>query len=518
MTKKSSIFRASLAAALVLSPALAGCDFGPSDPFAAAQEAYANGEMRVALTYVDEVLEEAPSDIDAILLQADILMALGNPERVITELEMVPTDGPQGETVKAYLADAYLAEGQFEKAQEVLANIVEPSAKSLAVEVSLLSATGKRTEANDILANALQSFPKDSRLNALDAERLWLAGKVDEARASLKTALSDEGKVAPYARLFAGRLALEDRDHEAASRHFEALLKLRPTNQTAMIGMAAIARDKGDDKSAKEWLNKTNAAGPPHPVSALIEAEMAFGAGDTQRSFEIMEGIPEEYLRQPQFSRLRGLVAAARGQKGTAIAFLEPYVEDTGGDIVARKALAEILASQDELDKAWQVISPMIDHPQSDVATLQFALKLSQATGKGNQDAIRSLISKRGQSAGLADVMKEAGEAIRAGDWAKADSIYAAHISGKGSNDPALLNNAAAVKTKLGKHTQAVALARRALAEAPQSPEIMDTLGWALWQEGKAPGEAREWLTKAREKSPNNREINKHWAIAHAKS
>ncbi len=518
MKKNTTLLRAKLAAALVLTPVLAACDLGPSDPFVAAQEAYADGEMRIALEYVNEVLDEAPSDMSAILLQADILMALGNPERVITELEAVPTDGPEGETVKAYLADAYLSEGQFEKAQEVLATIVEPTAKSFAVEVSMLTAIGNRSEANTVLATALDTFPKDSRLNALDAERLWLGGNVNEARKRLATALADENNAAPYARLLGGRLALEDRDQKLAEEHFDALLKMRPNNQTAMLGLAAIARDKGDEETARKWLQKTNEAGPPHPVAALFEAEMAFGAGDTQRAFEIMEVIPQVYLEEPQFSRLRGLVAAARGQKGTAVAFLESYVEDTGGDIIARKALSEILASQNELDKAWQVISPMVDHPQTDVATLQFALKLSEATGKGSEDQIRDLIAKRTQSAGLADTMRDAGQAIRAGDWAKADSIYASHINGKGSKDPALLNNAAAVKTKLGKHSEAVALARRALAEAPQSPQIMDTLGWALWNEGNAPDEARELLTKARQKAPNSREINKHWSIAHAKS
>ena len=112
--------------------------------------------------------------------------------------------------------------------------------------------------------------------------------------------------------------------------------------------------------------------------------------------------------------------------------------------------------------------------------------------------------------------MREAGAAINAGDWEKADAIYAPLINGMGQNNPALLNNAAAVKTQLGQHDEAVALARRALAEAPSSPEIMDTLGWALWKKGGNVAEARSLLQKAVEGAPSNREIGDHWAIVHA--
>lgn len=111
--------------------------------------------------------------------------------------------------------------------------------------------------------------------------------------------------------------------------------------------------------------------------------------------------------------------------------------------------------------------------------------------------------------------MRLAGEAIRAGDWAKADAIFAPLVEGDGKTSAALLNNAAAVKSELGEHAAAVALARRALAEAPDSPQVLDTLGWALWREGKRVDEARALLTRAARGAPENPEIAEHWAIAH---
>jgi Flp pilus assembly protein TadD len=116
----------------------------------------------------------------------------------------------------------------------------------------------------------------------------------------------------------------------------------------------------------------------------------------------------------------------------------------------------------------------------------------------------------------LLSAIWHAEKAIKAGDWAKADAVYAPLVNGAGKNNPMLLNNAAAVKSKLGQHGDAVVLARRALAAAPQSPEIMDTLGWALWQSGGNKQEARALLEQAIELAPSNPEITKHYAAMRA--
>ncbi|MEL7519672.1 MAG: tetratricopeptide repeat protein, partial [Pseudomonadota bacterium] len=129
--------------------------------------------------------------------------------------------------------------------------------------------------------------------------------------------------------------------------------------------------------------------------------------------------------------------------------------------------------------------------------------------------AIQMALANRQKSADLTKQLRAAGVAIRAGDWTKADGIYAPLVDGAGANDAVLLNNAAAVKSELGDHAAAIALGRRALAIAPESPQVLDTLGWALWREGKSVQEARDLLTKAAKFAPSNPEIAEHWAIAH---
>ena len=76
------------AAALVLASLLAGCDAGPSDPAAAAQEALANGEPLTAFGLVDQAIEADPNNPAVRILAGDAAMAVGNPDRAITEFQI----------------------------------------------------------------------------------------------------------------------------------------------------------------------------------------------------------------------------------------------------------------------------------------------------------------------------------------------------------------------------------------------------------------------------------------------
>ena len=64
----------------------------PSDPFAAAQQAYADGEIRTALEYAAAAADADPSNIDARMLAGDMAMALNQADRAITEYEAIAND------------------------------------------------------------------------------------------------------------------------------------------------------------------------------------------------------------------------------------------------------------------------------------------------------------------------------------------------------------------------------------------------------------------------------------------
>ncbi|MEP1421173.1 MAG: tetratricopeptide repeat protein [Erythrobacter sp.] len=515
MSLRLNLLRLSGATALALTPALAGCDTGPSDPFAAAQEAFASGQPRTALDLVGKAIDAQPNNPAVRMLAGDAAMALDNPDRAIAEYQSVSEDAQEYSIARAKLAEAQVMGNYLEAARESVESLQMDNAHAYTAKIAFHLARGETDAAYNTLDEGLTQFIDDPRLVTVDAERLWAQGKAVETFDRLTPVLKLEPAVS-HAHLFAGKLRLGMRDAKEAQSHFQKVLSVRPMHQTAMLAMAAIARDAGETQEAGNWINKANDAGPAHPIGLLFAAQMAFDAGDLNRAFELIEKAPSAVVNEPEFARLRGMIDAGRGQNAMAALALGDYVEATGGDPFSRQVLANSLAEQGKFDEAWAAISPVIDHPQSDQKTLTIALALAEKTGEGDPASIRAKIERKKSAPSIEAEMREAATAIRASDWAKADRIYAPLIEGAGKEDPGLLNNAAAVKTKLGDHDQAVALARRALGHAPTSAEIMDTLGWALWQGGGDKTEARKLLQKAREGSPANREIAEHWAIANA--
>lgn len=515
MQLRQNLLHFSGVTALLLSPLLAGCDTGPSDPFAAAHEALATGQPRTALDLIGKAIDADPDNPAIRMLAGDAAMALDNPDRAIAEFQRIGGDAAEYSLAQAKLAEAQVMGHYLEAASDTLEKLPMDHALSYTATIAYYLARGKTFEAFDALDVGLSKFPDDPRLVTTDAERLWAQGKAQATFARLAPVLKLEPAVS-QAHLFAGQLRLGMRDADQAKAHFQKVLSVRPMHQTAMLAMAAIARDAGDTREAGNWINKANDAGPSHPVGLLFAAQMAYDAGDMNRAFELIEKAPSAVVNEPEFARLRGMIDAARGQDEMAALALGDYVEATGGDPFSRQILANSLARQGKYDEAWSAIAPVIDHPQSDVPVLTMALALAEKTGKGDPSSIRAKIERHKSIPSIDAEMREAAAAIRASDWAKADRIYATLVEGKGKANAGLLNNAAAVKTKLGEHDQAVALARRALAQASTSPEIMDTLAWALWQSGGNKAEARALLEKARQAAPANREIAEHWAIVNA--
>ena len=459
-------------------------------------------------------LKERPNDPAVQMLAGDIAMAVGNADRAVTEYARVVEGTSKSSLAKAKLAEANLMANNIGAARANVEALTFDVPLAFTAAIGFTLSQGEYQSAYAKLEEGLGQFPEDPRLVAIDAERLFALAKPKEAQQRLKPVLALSPAI-PQAHRLAGQMALSRRDLGSASEHFDTVLKARPNDQTAMLAMAAIARDQGDETLAANWINKANEAGDPHPIGLLFAAQMAFEAGDIDRAYQLVENVPKGIASEPNFERLRVFVDAARCLYGSAILLLQSYLDVASEDYLARRVLAQAYAKEGEAENAWKTIAPALDDPQIDRIGLSLALDLAQKTGRGDVPAIQARLNNRESAPKFDQQMREAAAAIRGGDWAKAESVYAPLVDGAGGKDPIVLNNAASVKSQLGDHAQAVRLARRALAEAPGSPQILDTLGWALWQEGKKLAEARELLTQARKAAPGNREIAEHWEIAH---
>ena len=109
----------------------------------------------------------------------------------------------------------------------------------------------------------------------------------------------------------------------------------------------------------------------------------------------------------------------------------------------------------------------------------------------------------------LAQAYQQQGEARRA--ISQYEVLYS-----EGMPSPVVLNNLAWLYSEAG-DARALPIAREAVARAPNSPAIADTLGWILVRQGQY-AEALPVLRSAMTGAPKDGDIRYHYAVALAKS
>lgn len=471
--------------------------------------ALAEHDYAAAQIHVTNALQADPANKELLYLNGKIALEMGNTDLATSEFTKLINDAAYGEKSRPLLAKAYLMGGNPQQALTTLDGSKRDSDTGQAVKISALLAIGKSDEANRLLDSAVVQFPQSVDLGVLVGARQMALGDLDGARATaeglVKSAPSD-----PDALLFAGREALSRRDLASAEAHLAALVKMEPWHQTGLLALAAIFRDRGDQAGADRYLKQAQAKAPGNPVSIYLRAQMAYDAGDLDQATKILETAPKEGAPLPALEMLNGLVSAKKGNHEIAIASLQAFLSQGGEDGRARVALATSLDAVGDKAQAWQVLKPVANAANATAGTLKLASRLAQAAGDAGAPTYSQRAIALAKPDPNAPQMKLAEAAIAAGDWQKADRIYAGLLANGNRDNIILLNNAANARLELGDAPGAVSLARQAVALAPADPIVLDTLGWSLYKaQGDGP-EVRKLLAQAVQAMPGNVEIRRH--------
>lgn len=502
--------RASKAAISALFFALAACG-SPSVPKPDDIEALINaGDFLTAQKAALAAGEANPGDPRITFLDGQIALALGNYDRAQTKFQALLNDPAMGSRAKVLLAKTRLMAGQPREALDLLGNGPYADGLAYAVAAGAKMATGDFDAADVLLAKGLAAYPQSTDLKVLVGERALQDGDRDRAGQMAGEAVKASPKDVP-AQLLAARVALIGGKLDEADRHFDAVLALRPKHQTAMLGKATIAYDRGDRDGAKAILDAAaNAMGQNAIAVGYFRAQLAFDAGKTEEANSILLGLGE-VGQFPPAVMLSGLVATKRGQHEQAVALLNRFLQQGGEDGRARVALAESYLALGDRDAAWKALQPVADAANAPAAVLGMAADLTGQLGLSSSATYKSRQAAAANPGPQGQQLAAADAAIRAGDWAKANTIYTQLLAkDPASSNVILLNNAAMAATQLGDLPRAVAIGRRALAAAPNDPIVLDTLAWALFRSGGATPEAVDLMRRALAAMPGNPEIRQH--------
>lgn len=500
----------------------AGCGSQGADPATAArdaQAALAHNDWHQADTLLKAATRDGHGDPGLQLLAARVALEQGDAGRAALLLEAVTRAAPdalpadEAAQVRPLLAKAQLAQGNAAAALQVIGPDEPADPVSAAVKVRALVRADNTQPGMALLDRALAGWPASPDLKVLDGVRAMARG--DRTRAdAIATDLLAHAPEDFEAVVFAGQVALGEGRARDAQDIFTRANHLRPDHQVPMLALAGLARSASNHAEEMTWLDRARKAAPGDVWIALYGAQIAFDSGHADEAARLLTPFADKPNANNALRLLAGLAFAQVGRKEDAINQLNAYVLHGGDDGRARFALAVMLTQKGDPGAAWRALKPLAMTANAGAAPLQLAARLAAA----NHDPAAADLAARAAATPAVDpdaaAMTEAQTAIRAHDWAHADAVYAQMLATAHAHSAIAYNNAAYVRIELGRAGDAVPLARKALALAPDDPVTIDTLGLALLRSGTGKGEATTLLQRAAQLRPGDADIRAHLAEA----
>jgi tetratricopeptide (TPR) repeat protein len=336
-----------------------------------------------------------------------------------------------------------------------MSGALEPGANStdtltLLGELALAAYDGQR--AARYAQQALQHDPQDLAALRVLARAYVMRGDAAQALATAREAKTQDAERGGLE--LAEILASLDRSEEA----HQELERLRGTSGAPQAEidrrLALLAFNSGDFKEARQRFSDLLESGEGNDAAQLYLADIAVRDGDTDAALAAYRRLYDSSVALAARSRAAGLLLD-RHSRAEALALLDDYAADHPEDeLDLTLAKARLLADHGEADAGLEILSAELErHPQHPSIEYDRAVVLEQA-GRVH-DSVEAL----------------------------------EHMLDKRPDDPTLQN---ALGYTLADHSlelpHAEVLIRRALTVMPDSPAVLDSLGWVRFRSGDLKG------------------------------
>jgi len=524
---------------------------------AAATARLLQNQPEAALALLDEALKDNPNNTQ--LLATYGLAAL--------RTSSAKTDGeialqkalavqPQNVRWRLALAQHYSSQKLPEQANAQVSKALKSNPSNLQVQtfmLRLLIEQKKNSEAIKFTHQLQRNYADIANTWLLSALALASNGDSTSAISALEQAVSLESDHLP-SQLMLGKLLLKEARFSEAEAQLRKASTTAPNNILVMKGlmMSLVAQDKADSGIK---LLEGIATKPETLVNAsAVLAEFYLSKADLAAAKVRIDQVSEDanHTRAFQLAKAKtyqGLAANSRrsGDLNTARQHLLHALTAIPNSIKLLFDLANVEVAAKNMDRARQIIAELNEEPKNGrVRGSLLESSILHQEGK-TKEAISLLETEwsrsKNQQVALAlyqyaQKMSVAVQATFLDDWiathkndARPHVLKAMELQEAGKAESALfhylevlklqaehtvsLNNAAWLLHEAGQGAKALSFAIRAQQSSPNSPEIMDTVGWIAFKQGKPEG--LPFLKKAQALAPNNKEINAHYQAALAR-
>lgn len=440
----------------------------------------ANGNAAAARTILSRIQPTGPAEARALAITT-IRLALTEDDvaAAITQAEALARKTPDDADASTLLAAAYAGADRFDDAADVLAR----AAKTHPGDDDILRAQAQLALQRGNLAGAIADMKRlvarspDSLDDTLMLAGLYArAGDIEQRIALLRGAAQHGSSDNALDRALA-RAYLDARRTRPAlaliDRHLDT--DAPDPDWLHLQGIARIQNNQG--KTGLESLDRAAARAPDRPAFALDAAKAAYALGQPQAATARLQTLRR---RAPNYWPAAGFLALAQSRAGNVKAALGQVAALRGAGQGYEADILEgaVRRNVGQLTRADQAYARAYNRqPSAGLAVLRFRTR--QAGGLADPaEPLEQWLRRRPDDASVALVLADYDQ-----HNGRIDSAIQRYrqVLAKQPDSVVALNNLAAL-TGDRAPAQAQTLAEHAHRLAPDSPAVMDTLGWILVQ------------------------------------
>jgi len=474
------------------------------------------------------------------------LLAAGDRFRAQAALESaIEVDGEQLQS-DYLLALIHLRERKFDPAADAVAALIEKNPGSpigYNLQGALALARGDQSRAHEAFERALDNDPSFLPATQNLAQLASQAGDADQATTHYQRFLEHnpghEGALIALA-----EIALAQDEAEAAAGFLRRAVKVDAKAVRARLALARLELANNRVEAASTLVDEALERAPNLADLRLLRAEIDLHLGDDHGARQQVAQLQRRLAESPGNSALRlavGQLQYRMGDLQTAEHHLERGLELTDGeDPDALHTLTRIALRQGDTTLARDRLTELRKVDDGETSKL---LEADVLLAVGQRQQARQVLAALAEDGVRRAVMQLAGMDLREDDvdaavrrldiWTAAnpndlgaellitdalmrqnqDAALARYEGLAETGNPVVLNNLAWLYNERN-DPRAVDTARRAVEAAPDSAEALDTLGWALLQQGEDAEEAVEILRRGVGLNPDNPSMQYHLGMA----
>lgn len=459
------------------------------------------GDHDAALSYYLFAFEKDPKNAEIGEKAIETALRAGRPQQAMTVLDKLEQSHPGDARFGLQRAHILLSSGESQRALEVAQALALAHPKDedvLRMHAQALVANERLPEAAAVLEQVAQQAPQDALLREQLGALYLRAGNADAGEAKLRESLALDPSRTDAADLLIERLRATGRPDEALGL-LESLVQRTPDQQVHRLQLAEqyLARGRGED--AVELLLPLAHGGELGWKGQLLLVDLLARVDRTDEAWALVQELLDNGFDGPLVLRMAGEIAQDRDDLATAEQLLTRAVRAQDDDVEALVGLLLVRSRRVPALVGGPGTAELSDHDEF-ARLLDRAAQLAEPNSLRQNYVVGALMRRAGrmqrsiplleralqlapQDDGVLYDLAVARESLR--DYRGAAAALEELVRLK-PDDAHVLNFYGYLLADQGWELQrAEALITRALAQEPDNPAYLDSLGWVWYRLGR---------------------------------